>query len=53
MNKKWMFEVQACETVTIEADTADEARMKLVENTDFYVDMYRDPYISDGKQVRE
>jgi hypothetical protein len=51
---KYRFEIQNCINVEIEADTPEEARMFLVENTDDYADQMVDGscYISDGVEIK-
>ena len=51
---KYKFEIQSCIGIVIEADSADEARLILVDNPGLYKDdMVKDPYISDGEKVTE
>ena len=49
--KKFEFEVQNLQTCIVYAESAEDARMKLVENTEEYVDMFSDCGISDGREV--
>lgn len=50
---KYKFEIQAHAEITVEADTAEEARMKLIEDHELYEEMLIDDdhYISGGEEV--
>ena len=52
---KYRFEIQNCIKVEIEAENADEARMKIIDNLDDYADDMLDGscYVSDGEQIEE
>lgn len=51
--KKFRFQIQNCIDVIVEAETVEEARMELVENTEDYADemLGASCYISDGEEV--
>ncbi len=51
---KYKFEIQSCIGVVVEADSAEEARMILVDNPSLYKDdMIKDQYISGGEKIKE
>lgn len=46
---KYSFEVQSLEKVTIEAENIEQARLKLINNIDYYVDLYQNCDVSNGE----
>ena len=49
---RYMFEIQNCIKVTMEADTAEEARLMVIDSLYNYAeDMIDDCYVSDGKKI--
>ena len=50
---EYKFEIHGSTSVIIEGDTADEARMSLVNDQKIYSDVLLDDcYISDGEEVK-
>lgn len=50
---QYKFEIQGYAKVTIEADSADEARMMLIEDQELYEGkIMENIYISDGEEVK-
>ena len=48
------FEIQNCVTIKVDADSKDEARMKLINSDDlYYEELLSDPYISEGKLLED
>ena len=52
---KYRFEIQNCIKVEIEAENADEARMRIINNLDDYADDMLDGscYVSDGEKIEK
>lgn len=51
---KYMFEIQNCINIDVDANNAEEARKKLINNPSLYQDeLIKDCYISDGRKVIE
>lgn len=51
---KYKFEIQALEAVEIEADSAEEARLKVVDNLhdgNYDSQLRQNCYVSDGTEV--
>lgn len=51
---KYRFQIQSCIDVEIEGDSAEEARMELIENLKSYADEMISPatYVSNGVEVK-
>jgi hypothetical protein len=51
---EYKFEIQGATEVTVEADSAEAARMILLENPDMYENAFMDDcYISEGDEVTQ
>lgn len=52
--KTYKFEIQNCIRVDIEAESVEEARMKIIESLDDYAEQMVDGscYVSDGRELK-
>lgn len=51
---KFRFEIQSCIKVTVEANSSDEARSKVIGNLDDYAfRLIHDCYVSDGIEIKD